>query len=207
MKKLSLFVLLTLMSTFGVGDEPDTPFCCETFSDPQIVAEIKGGYFFFSDAKMRKIYDQGGLDLQISGSFPVWRWLQIYASVEYLTRHGRSLGGNQKTRIQEVPLSLGLRPVITICTNIQYYFTLGPRYFFIHQHNSSSFVDRNVNENGFGGFVNTGFYFFPYRHLVLDIFGEYSYMRVHAHPSQTNVDGRSIQVGGFVFGAGLGYAF
>lgn len=71
------------------------------------VLEVKGGYFFFSDAKMRKIYDRGGLDLQLSGSYPLRRWVQIYGSVEYLERHGKSLEGDQKARIWEIPLSLG----------------------------------------------------------------------------------------------------
>ncbi len=173
----------------------------------QPLLEVKGGYFFFSDAKMRKVYDQGGLDVQISGSYPVWKWLQVYGSVEYLQRHGRSLNGHQKTSIWEVPLSLGLKPVIEICEKINYYVTLGPRYFFVHQHNHSSYVDRSVSQNGLGGFVNTGFNFFPCPHFLVDVFGEYSYKRMHFHDSKHHVYGRTIQVGGFAFGVGLGYAF
>jgi hypothetical protein len=171
------------------------------------ILEGKMGYFFFSDKKMRKIYDRGGLDGQISGSYPIWKWLQIYGSVEYLSRHGKSLGGGQHTRIWEVPLSLGLKPVVRICDKIHYYFTLGPRYIFAHVHNNSPFVDREVNANGWGGFANTGFNFFPIPHFCIDVFGEYSYSRIHFHPHKQNVYGNTVQVGGFVFGAGLGYAF
>jgi hypothetical protein len=189
------------------SNSPDLEESSSSHSKVQPVLEVKGGYFFFSDAKMRKIYNKGGLDLQISGSYPIWRWLQIYGSVEYLERHGRSLHGHQKTSIWEIPVSLGLKPVITICPKVQYYFTLGPRYFFVHQHNDSSYVNRNIGRSGIGGFVNTGFAFFPLHHLLVDVFGEYSYERVHVHSSKTNVYGRNIQVGGFSFGVGLGYAF
>ena len=169
--------------------------------------EFKAGYFFFSDAKMRNVYDKGGLDLQISGSYPVWRWIQIYGSVEYFERHGRSLGGHQKTSIWAIPLSLGPKLVARIHSSTHYYFTIGPRYFFVHAHNHSSFVDKTINQNGIGGFVGTGFNFFPSRHFLIDVFGEYSYCRLHFHPSKKNVYGRTAQVGGFAFGAGLGYAF
>ncbi|MFI5334241.1 MAG: hypothetical protein ACHQT8_03635 [Chlamydiales bacterium] len=156
---------------------------------------------------MRKIYDRGGLDVQLSGSFPLRKWLQIYGSVEYLERHGRSLAGEEKTRIWEVPLSLGLRPVIKISEKASYYFTLGPRYFFVRAHNNSPYVDRKIDQNGLGGFVNTGFYFFPMRHFFIDVFGEYSFKQMHFHSSKTNVYARKIEIGGFCFGLGLGYAF
>ncbi|MGH2639613.1 MAG: hypothetical protein ACRDF4_10100, partial [Rhabdochlamydiaceae bacterium] len=169
--------------------------------------EIKGGYFIFLDAKMSKIYDHGGLDVQVSGSYPLYRYVQVYGSIEYLERYGTSLNGGDKTKIWEIPLSLGLKPVITICSMIQYYLTIGPRYFFVHAHNSSSALDRNISQNGLGGFLNTGFNFFPCRHLLIDVFGEYSYKRMQFRSSTTNVYGKTVQVGGFVFGVGLGYAF
>ncbi len=169
--------------------------------------EFKVGYFFFSDSKMSDVYDQGGLDLQLCGSTPVWKCLQVYGSVEYLEKHGRSLHGHQKTKIWEVPLSLGLQAVAKIYKKAQYYFTLGPRYFFVHVHNQSHFVDKTLNQNGLGGFANTGFHFFPIPHLLIDVFGEYSYCRLHFHPHKKNVYGESAQVGGFSFGAGVGYAF
>jgi len=161
---LFVFVLLTALSAYGFADDRD----CFSYKKPGVICpganltlDTKVGYFFFSDAKMCKIYDQGGLDMQVSGSYPLWRWLQIYGSVEYLERHGRSLNDHQKTKIWEVPLSLGLKAVIPICQQLQYYLTLGPRYFFVHAHNNSSFVDRNMSQNGLGGFANMGFTYFP----------------------------------------------
>ena len=190
---------------YEVDANPKT--CCQKVDSEQPVLEVKVGYFFFSDSKMRKVFNEGGLDVQLCGSYPIYRWLHIYGSVEYLERHGRSLHGRQKASIWEVPLSLGLKPVIKIYPKVRYYFTLGPRYFFVHAHNKSSFVDRKINQNGLGGFVNTGFNFLPLPHLLIDVFGEYSYKRMDFHHSKSHVHGRTIQVGGFALGLGLGYAF
>lgn len=169
--------------------------------------EVKAGYFFFTDSTMREIYNQGGLDLQLSGSYPVWRWLEIYASVEYLNRSGRSLNGCQKTSIWEIPVNLGLKPIITICPGIEYYLALGPRYFYVHQHNDSCYVPESLGRSGIGLFANMGFNFIVWKHLLIDIFAEYSYAPINFSCDCNNVCGQSAQVGGLTFGAGLGYAF
>lgn len=208
-----IFIFFAIFSTCGFADNPYR-FCLEQYNTTcsktaqrPLTLESEVGYFFFSNSKMRRIFNQGGFDIRVSGSYPVWKWLQIYGSVEYLERHGRSLNAQQKTKIWEVPLSLGLKCVIPVCRELQYYLTLGPRYFFVHAHNYSSFVDRNISQNGLGGFANIGFNFFPCSNLFMNIFGEYSYGRLHFYSHQTNSYGERAQIGGFAFGGGLGYAF
>ena len=176
-------------------------------NDYKSLLEVKAGYFFFANSKMRKVFNHGGIDAQLSGVTPVWRWLHLYGSVEYLQKSGRSLHGHQRTRIWEVPLSLGLQGVARIGSITQYYLTIGPRYVFAHVSNKSHFVDKTLNANGIAGFVNTGFRFFTAPHFFWDIFGEYSYCRLNFHPHKKNVYKGERQVGGFVFGGGIGYAF
>ncbi len=176
------------------------------------VVEFKMGYFIFADSTLRKIYDKGGLDVQLSGSFPIRNWLnrynlEIYASVEYWERRGRSLGDEQRTSIWALPISLGLKPVFALTPRVQYYFGVGPRYFYLHQHNDSSYVSENKGHDGLGVFVNTGFNFNPRRRLIVDLFGEYSFMQLHVHSHKENVYSKKRQVGGFTFGGGLGYCF
>lgn len=176
----------------------------------QIVApsvEVKFGYFFFSDSKMRDVYNKGGFDVQLCGTYPIWKGLQVYGSVEYLQRSGHSLHVGDSTEIWEVPLSLGLRGIITICPTVQYYATLGPRYIFVQAKTHSATLDHTVSANGCGGFVNTGFNFFVIPHLFIDIFGEYSFKQMEFDASKPNVYGRTIDVGGFTFGGGVGYSF
>lgn len=171
------------------------------------IIEAKAGYFFFWDSKMRKIYDDDGLDLQIAATYPLWKWMQIYGSVEYAEKSGRSLHEHQKARIWEYPVTLGLQAVAVITPKIHYYFTLAPRYVYVHQHSNSSTFDRKMNHSGVGGFAGTGFHFFPREHFVVDLFGEYTYCRLHFHAHKKFAYGESAQVGGLVFGGGLGYAF
>lgn len=207
------FFSLALVGVFltqGFANEPSVSLSKSPYlTDSSINAtlEAKAGYFFFSDSKMSEIYTEGGWDVQVSGSCPIWEWLEVYGSIEYLEKQGKSLGGHQSTSIWEIPLSVGIKPVIAIYKTAQYYFSVGPRYFFVHQHNHSSYVSKNISNNGLGVFVNTGFNFILWSHLLLDFFGEYSYKQMHFHSHKNNVYGGNVNVGGYTFGAGLGYAF
>jgi opacity protein-like surface antigen len=211
--KIFFWSLLAISSTISATQDS-----CELtqesspcyFSQP--LFEVKTGYYFFSNSIMRKVYDKGGLDIQLCTSCPLWnltsRWtLNAYGAVEYFYLSGKSINGDQKTSLWAVPINIGLKPVYAINANMQYYFAIGPRSFYIHQHNLSSFVYKNKNGNGLGFFINTGFNYALNDHFVIDIFGEYSYAKVHFHGGNPLIYTRNIQIGGFTFGAGLGYEF
>lgn len=178
----------------------------------QPLLEVKTGYFFFSNSKMQRIYDRGGLDVQLCASSPLWirtcGWaVDVYGAVEYFQRSGKSLHEHQKTSLWAVPINIGFKPVYAINADAQYYFTIGPRAFYIHQHNDSSYVDKNRSRKGLGFFVNTGFNYRLCGRVDVDIFGEYSHAKIHFYNGKSRVYTRDIQVGGLTFGVGLGCEF
>jgi hypothetical protein len=185
----------------------DDPSPCCLFAKQHPLVEAKLGYFFFTDAKMRDVYDAGGIDAQLSGSYPVYKFLHVYGSVEYLEKSGRSKGGHQKTSFWNIPLSLGVRAVVPFRSYAAYYLTLGPRYCFAHVHNHSSYVPKHMHENTFAGFANTGFLFTVGSHFTFDVMGEYSYAKTHFHSSKAETTGHTVQIGGLTFSGGLGYSF
>jgi hypothetical protein len=169
--------------------------------------EVKAGYFFYTDNKMRSVFNDGGWDIQLSSSIPVWEGLQLYTSVEYIQTDGQSLGSHQKTRIWQVPVTIGLKSLFQLTDTVNYYFTIGPRYFYLNMRNHSSFVPSNIHNDNIGGFFGTGFTYSPCDNFFIDLFGEYSYEKIRLHPGIPNVYSRRLQVGGLVFGGGLGYTF
>ncbi len=176
---------------------------------PPAYIDVKTGYFFFADLPMRNLYKEGGIDVQISGAYPLIPYLNIYGSVEYLEKSGRSRNGNERTSIWEVPLSIGLQPNFLISSklDLRYYFTLGPRYIFAYVHNCSHYVPRHMHSKGLGLFVNTGFIFNVYHGLTIDIFGEYSYKRLRFSSHKPFTQGHTVNVGGALLGLGIGYSF
>lgn len=174
--------------------------------------EVKAGYFFFSDSQMRKVYDRGGLDVQLCAAYPLCdlscEWsLNAYGAVEYFHQSGKSINEHQKTSLWALPVNLGLKSVYEMNPNTSWYFTVGPRYTYLQQHNHSSYVYKNPSKNGFGFFVNTGVDYVLCDHWAIAIFGEYSYVKMRFHSGEPRVYARNMQVGGFTFGGALGYTF
>jgi hypothetical protein len=189
-----------------VESPPEIIYCEDQFRS-SILAEFKMGYFRPGDKVLRHIYNEGLLDLQLTSSFRVWKPLYIYGAVEYISAEGRSIGGHEKTHLRLVPLSLGVQYILPITFDCKYYLTVGPRLFFFHQKNHSRGVPSTVNKWGCGGFVNTGFMYYLSHHIIIDVFGEYSYMRMHFESHRKNVSGNTLQVGGLTLGAGIGYCW
>lgn len=191
-----------------IADEPVAPKPAK--SSPCKVRpsfEVRAGYFVFTDHKMRKVFNQGGLDLQAALSLPIYRWLQLYIAGERVEKKGRSTNCHRRTHFWDYTASLGLKGVACLSPGAQWYLTVGPRYFYVHVHNNSPFVDRKVNHSGVGGFAGTGFNFFPVKNFFIDVFGEYSYGRLKFHAHKNHVYGEDRMVGGFAVGGGLGFAF
>jgi hypothetical protein len=187
---------------------PPKPICAH-----DSYVEAKAGYFFFTSSGMRHIYDKGGVDVQVSGAYSFLHWLRLYGSVEYLQRAGYSRNGHQPTSIWAIPLSIGLQPFVSLYTSpcshkkASGYFSLGPRYFFAHAHNHSDYVQQTMDQNGLGGFVNVGLLLSCSPNFTIDLFGEYSYCKLHFHSSHFGSQGHDVQVGGLAFGGGWAYLF
>ncbi len=207
----SLLWVLAVSSTLSAAQgsfEEEFDVCS---SRPLI--EIKAGYFNFTNSTLRKVYNRGGLDVQLCASYPFWnlnnsRWsLHAYAAMEYFQRSGKSLNTHQHTSLWALPINIGLKPVYTINDCLSYYFGIGPRYFYLHQHNRSSYIYKNRSRNGTGFFINTGIYYKLCNQFILDVFGEYSYGKIRFRGGNSRVYTKRIQFGGFTFGGGLGYEF
>jgi hypothetical protein len=169
--------------------------------------EIKPGYFFFANHTLGKIY-HGGFEIQGSLSCPIDRMIALYSSIGYLHVKGKSLGDNQRTTISQVPLDLGIRAIVDVADYAKSYLTIGPRFFYFHQRNDSTFVNRNIRRNGFGFFINGGCNFIHHERMFLGIFGEYGFQQKSFSSTIPNVNGRKdLQVGGFTFGLSLGFMF
>lgn len=195
-KKTLLFFVL-LFCTFKQHAYDVTPWI-----------EIKPSYFLFSDSLIRSIYGHGGLQIQGSASVPVYKYLDLYGSIGYRHVNGQALNSGEKTKLSVMLIDVGVKPVFHFYENSNYFFAIGPRFFHTHQRNNSEFVDCVVNGESVGLFVNTGCNLQLTDHLLLGLFGEYSYEKHRVFISTANVySNGSVQMGGFAFGLSLGYAF
>ncbi len=181
-------------------------FCTTAWASNSTFVEAKFSYFYFSSEELRKVYDQGGINYEVATCIPVWRGFHLWGAVDYFYKEGRSLEGDEKTNIRIIPLTLGLK-YIYHTNKFGFYGGVGPRYFFVRTKNDSDFVDSKTSVSGLGGVAEAGVLYSLSKHWLLDLFGSYSFKRLHPHTSHSTVQTHAEQVGGWNIGGGLGYKF
>lgn len=170
--------------------------------------EIKPSYFFFYASPMNDIYNKGGFEIQGSVSVPFYHYLDVYGSIGYRKVKGHALNTGEKTSLTVMPVDIGLKSIVHFYERFDYFFAIGPRFFYFHQKNDSPYVDPVINSGGVGLFINTGFNVLIKDCFLLGVFGEYSYEKKTITPKKPNIySNGSSQIGGLAFGASVGYAF
>lgn len=177
-------------------------------SDLRPWLEIKPSYFYFSSDPIKQIYSKGGFEIQGSASIPIGKHLDLYGSLGYRKANGHALNTGEKTKLMVIPIDFGLRPIFKLSDQIAYFLSFGPRFFYLHQHNYSPYVNQHIKGGNCGLFVNTGFNLLLANSFLLGIFGEYSYEKKTVKPTMLNVfSNGSIKIGGWAIGASIGCSF
>jgi hypothetical protein len=165
--------------------------------------EFRVSSFYPTSKFFRQIYSTPrvayGIDIsrQICGNSYLW------IDVDWFDKKGHSVGPEEfrrSTRINLVPVSMGVKYLLPVTSSIDVYAGAGVAYTFLHVRNHSEFVHERVNRQGFGGVVKTGVKVKFCGCYFLDLFGDYLYQRFHFH-------GHHTEVGGFKIGGGIGASF
>ncbi len=174
--------------------------------------EVDASAYFPTNNTIRKIYGNVWSDfgVTIDHIYPFHKQipnLAIFAQVDYLHSNGTSLGGNQSTKIQVIPITLGLKWIHKFQKNIECYFGVAPKYFFMKIKNNTLLVPQKTNDNGCGGYFSAGAFFYPISNLMIDLFFTYSYIKFKAPSSTPLYQGFVTNISGFNLGGGIGWKF
>ncbi len=180
-----------------------------------IAVSIQGDASYFRPASsvLREVYGSVWIDYKVEMDQPLsysnWFWerLSIFADASYLSKNGRTEGGHYRTRIQIIPISLGLKWVQPIYDSVNFYLGAAPRYFFLKIHDHLNVVQEKTHKNGLGGMAITGFIFDLWKGLYLDLFASYSFKHFDKPSIPRGVEGHSLEVGGLDAGGGIGWEF
>jgi len=209
---LKLFIwFLFLISCFS----DDAKACC--FPNTPIV-EFRVSYFRPVSSEFRETFHDGGAGYQLTSTLPIYcgpkawgRGINLWTALDYFSKKGHSIGLDDGTSIRIVPLTLGLKyffPSVGCRVPVNFYAGAGMKYYFVHTHNDSDLVQKNINRNGMGGIVEAGFIAPIAHHFLLDLFVSYSMKTFGAtSTSIPSVEGTGMKVGGLNVGAGIGYQF
>lgn len=171
--------------------------------------EPRAYYFRPSEKVVRSIYGKawigGGVRI---GDVPLpWDSLSLFLSLDYLSRNGRSLGGDESTSVVMFPVTPGLQWNFFRREKIDLYVGGGPRYYTIWTKNNSNYVPHKLTRSGWGSYINGGMLLPITESIRLDAFVGYSMKRFGAPKVTSPILGFSDSVGGLEAGGGLAFGF
>lgn len=170
----------------------------------EILVEGKASYFVSTNHRFRDIYGGTGL-YRIETNIQTWKDLYVWANLGYMYAWGETNQGSH-THLHLVPVSAGVSFLFKVgCWRP--YMGAGPILTYSYIHNGSSGVTRH--QNGWGGGVlgKVGTLAYFTERFFIDLFADYSFIRINYHHSDKRVVHHKGDLSGFSFGAGLGYKF
>ena len=212
-KKLLMLLGIHILSNMNLFS--DTITC----SNPdKTLLEFRVSYYYPNSSELRKIFNNGGINYQLTGTIPICpnfqgltRGVNLWTGVDYFSKTGHSIGFDEKAKITIIPITVGIKyffPFFGCRLPGNFYAAGGMKYYFLYTHNHSNKIRRNINRRGMGSIAEIGFITNIENNLIIDIFGSYSSKSFGA-PSISNpaIEGISLNVSGFNIGAGIGYKF
>ncbi|MBY0110164.1 MAG: hypothetical protein K2X90_03580 [Candidatus Babeliaceae bacterium] len=197
-KKVYLVLSLWLLSS-----------CFNVQTKKDVILEFKAAYLRPIDCVFKNIYGGGAL-FGPELTWNIFRSVYGFASYNYFTKNGKSIGLNTPTKATMQVLAVGLKFMGCVAHHARLYGGLGFEPIYLYTKNCSPYVVQETKKWGFGGIAKFGAYIDLPHNVVLDLFADYSFVKVspgcctnpNLYVQQTKAD-----VSGFIFGAGVGYNF
>lgn len=168
--------------------------------------EGRAGYFHPWDEKINKIYGGGG-SYGLNVSYPITQKVELWGDFNYIFLSGKSSPCRHTTELNLFPISLGLCFAVFKREYYQFYLAVAPTYTAVHQKNYAKHIDRTRTKGTPSGTSEIGARIYATRHVLFSVFTRYSLGVIDFSSSKKNVTGRSLQIGGFSIGGGVGYDF
>jgi hypothetical protein len=178
-----------------------------------IILEFKAAYFLPTDSDFRRLYKGSALyGPELTVQIANCRNWYAFASLDYFQKKGRSCGFCSSTKVSLLPLGLGLKYFVPTCyEKADFYVGLGFQPEWARTKDCSSFVIPRISRWGFGGIAKAGMYCHLPCNFLIDLFVDYSFVWASKGGSCKSCTGPVIplkaNLGGAIFGVGLGYRF
>ena len=175
-----------------------------TIESKEILLEGKASYFISTNNRFRNIYGGTGL-YRIESNIQTWKDLYVWANLGYMYAWGDTNQGSH-THLHLVPISAGVSYLFKVgCWRP--YLGAGPIVAYSYIYNGSSGATRH--QDGWGGGVlgKVGALAYFTDRFFIDIFADYSFIRIDYHHSNKRTIHYKGDLSGFSFGLGGGYKF
>jgi hypothetical protein len=174
----------------------------------QVLLEFKTAYFVPVDKHVRAIFDHGGALFGPEITFQLCENNNWYgfASIDFLTKKGRSIGLCNRTHMRTIPLGFGVKYMVPFCY-ADFYVGAGIQPIHLKTVNCSPFVMQKTSKWGVGAIFKVGAYINLPHNFCVDLFFDYTISRIGCDKCVTSVIPLRVELDGVLFGMGLGYWF
>lgn len=172
--------------------------------------QLRGAAFIPITSQLRKIYGTALPTMEVEGSYSLMKdkWttcdqLLLWGNAGWTSKTGKSIGFGYYSKLNLVPLTLGLEYQINFARAFDFYFGIGPSFSMLRIKNNDGFQTSHFSRNEFGFTTKTGFRYTFCRHFFFDAFADYYYTRFRKmnHDPTQNISGH---FSGFFIGGGFG---
>ncbi len=220
--------------------------CCGPFG---ITAEARVAYYHPSSHRVRKIYGDGWADYQfeLSKSFKLGSLFGgndnccgscgdccgnggggFFSDLEFrgwvgvsgFSRKGESIGFNDDTRLQLIPVNFGLKILYPIFCNTKVFIGGAACYSFLRIKDDSDYVHKHTHRQEWGGLFQSGITYSFCDWGVVTFFADYFFQRFNFHDKRYSsfydypyfyddrfIERNDLDLSGYKIGVGLGLSF
>lgn len=246
MKKIfSFFYFLILTNIFLALSLQGEEWCeCENNTFYGITIETRVAYYrpyssadYSASKRLKRIYGDGWPEYQveISKGFKNFGYLfnmyecesgesdlecRIWLGASGFSRKGHSIGFYDETKLQLIPVSLGLKFLYPIFNEVKFFVGGAVCYSFLKIHDHSQYVHEYTFRQKFGGLLQSGITYNFCGYGVFTIFADYFFQRFHFsntyyqsyygiryYYDSRYIERFTLDLSGFKFGLGLGLTF
>ena len=157
---------------------------------------VKVGVHYFSPPEQR-FKDVYGNGITYTGEvgIGIWKGFKLWIGASYFTKKGELFFTKEKTKVQILPIGLGIKYQLTE-GRANLYTGIGLNYYQFKETNPIG----DVSKGGLGYVGEVGVFIRVIGGLILDFRMDYSYCKIK--PAS-----RNINIGGLKAGIGIGYQF
>ena len=187
--------------------------CCEPLD---IAIEARVAYYHPSSNRVRRIYNNGWADYQLEISKGIFRDWRIWTGVSGFSEKGRSIGFKDHTRLQLIPVYLGIKYFFPLCNGFKIYAGGAACYSFLRIKDDSDYVHRHTHKNDWGGLIQSGVTYNFWNCAYISAFADYFFQEFKFHDSYRSsyscyhsgyIERNKLDMSGYKIGVGIGMTF
>lgn len=162
--------------------------------------ELRGAAFYHSDKLFRHIYGNASGCWEIEANARIRNHFALFANFDWFSKHGRSVGLREGTRINICNLSLGIKYFYPFWCGYTAYVGLGPSFggVWINNHTHVK-CHKHASKAVYGVVAKFGVCYEFTCGIFVDAFVDYLYQPVHFNKTRN--------IGGVKPGIGIGMCY